>query len=162
MAPHEPEWITQQTLERCCRLRTGEGSSNCRVVRGDQAVVGGMCRFSVPVSPTQLSLTDMLKLARVLGACQQAIRLAEGMLRDTIALAYDLIGRPQRAWRQYAALCAAFRTRQNQDTTRSGANDFEIKPIAFRRRDGTKRATTKNVVGNQRVIILRAWPGTTR
>src|ERR1700749_1929469 len=100
------------------------------MVRGDQAVVGGMCRFSVPISPAQLRLTDMLKLARILRACQQTIRFAESVRGDTIALAHDLIGRPQSAWRLDAALCTAFCARQNQDTSCSGANDFEIKPIA--------------------------------
>jgi hypothetical protein len=78
------------------------------MVRGDQSVVSGVHRFSVPVSPAQLSLTDMLKLARILGARQQTIRLAEGVLGDSITLPHDLIRGPKGAWRQTAALCTAF------------------------------------------------------
>jgi hypothetical protein len=78
------------------------------MVGGDQTIVDGMRGMSLPISPAQLTLTDMLKLARILWACQETIRLAESVLRDPIALAHELIGRPQRAWRQNATPCTAF------------------------------------------------------
>ena len=85
----------------CIRARAAAIAGWFAVTKPSWAVC---VRFSVPVSPAQLTLTNMLKLARILWARQQTIRLAEGVLRDAIALAHDLIGGPQRAWRQNAAL----------------------------------------------------------
>jgi hypothetical protein len=64
--------------------------------------------MSAPIPPTLLALANMLKLARVLWARQETIRFTESVLRYPIALAHDLIGWPQCAWRQNAAFRTAF------------------------------------------------------
>ena len=99
VAPDKPEWIAQQALECCRRLGASKRSDHGRMIGRDQAIMSRSVFSWCQLRQQSLRLLDARQLTRVARSRQEAIRFAEGMFGNAVALPNDFVLWPERTRR---------------------------------------------------------------